>query len=95
VAHLTIEAVALGLSAHQMAGFDGAKARELFDLPEDYETLTIIAIGYQGELDTLTEDLQEREKQTRTRKPMTEFVFSGHWNQPLDVAEAESLAATH
>ncbi len=83
VANLTVQAAALGLHTHQMGGFDPAKASELFEIPEGYEPMTIIAIGYQGDIDDLPEDLREREKLPRTRKPLTETVFGGRWNQPL------------
>jgi len=84
VAHLSIQAQALGLAVHQMAGFDRVGAHEALGIPEDYEAMTAIAIGYQGEIDALPEDLRERETAPRTRKPLEAFVFKGEWNNPLD-----------
>jgi nitroreductase len=84
VAHLSVQAEALGLSVHQMGGFDRTRAQEELGLPTDYEALTAIAIGYQGELADLPEDLQTRETAARTRKPQSEFVFNGTWNNPLN-----------
>ncbi|MHB8627879.1 MAG: nitroreductase family protein [Aggregatilineales bacterium] len=84
-AHLSVQAHALGLHVHQMAGFDGGKLRQEVGLPEGYDPATIIAIGYQGDLNVLPDDLRERELQPRTRKPLAEFVFDGQWNQPLKV----------
>ena len=48
---------------------------------EDYEPVAAIAIGYPGNLSQLDEDLQQRELSPRSRKPLTEFVFRGNWNQ--------------
>ena len=84
VAHLSVQAEALGLSVHQMGGFDRARAHEALGLPETHEALTAIAIGYQGELADLPEDLQTRETAARSRKPQSEFVFEGTWNEPLN-----------
>jgi nitroreductase len=81
VAHLTVQAGVLGLYIHQMAGFDGAKARQLFEIPEGYEPLTVLAIGYLGNIEDLPEDLRVRESATRERKPLAEFVFNGKWGQ--------------
>jgi len=81
VAHLTVQATALGLYVHQMAGFHVEKARELFSIPEGYEPMTAIALGYIGEPDALPEKLREREQAPRTRKSLDEFVFTGHWGQ--------------
>lgn len=92
VAHLNVQASALGLHIHQMGGFDTDKARELLGIPEGYEPMTVIAIGYFGKLDELSTELREREKSPRTRKDLSEFVFSDYWQQPLSFAPAELLA---
>ncbi len=83
--NLTTQAIALDLFVHQMAGFDGAKARSLFGIPEDWEPVAMMAIGYLGDPKTLPESLRERELAPRTRKPLTELVFTGGWNQPSDL----------
>lgn len=83
VAHLSIQASALGLSVHQMGGFDRLKAAEAFELPDGYEPMTVIAIGYAGDPAALPEDLRESEVAPRTRKPLSEFVFDGGWEEPL------------
>ncbi|HVO42148.1 MAG TPA: nitroreductase family protein [Aggregatilineales bacterium] len=90
VAHLTMQASTLGLSVHQMGGVDKLKARALFDIPEGYDPVTAIAIGYQGDLSALPEGLRERELEARTRKPLTDFVFGQRWNEPLVVDMAAS-----
>jgi nitroreductase len=87
VAHLSVQAVALGLHAHQMGGFDRAKARELLAIPEAYELMTIIAVGNFGNPDDLRDDLRENEMAGRTRKPLDEIVFHAHWNRTLDTTE--------
>lgn len=83
VAHLSIQASALGLSVHQMAGFDPQKARVAFNLPDGYDPITVIALGYAGEPDQLPIELREREISLRTRKPLGEFVFNGAWKKPI------------
>jgi nitroreductase len=81
-ANMAIQATELGLFIHQMAGFDVPKAREVFHIPEGYEPVAAIALGYPGDPDNLSERLQQRERSPRTRKPLETFVFSGDWNQP-------------
>ena len=39
----------------------------------------MIAIGYYGDLDGLSEDLRFREITDRQRKPKSELVFGGEW----------------
>lgn len=79
--NLVIQAMALGLFVHQMAGFHVEKARELFRIPEGYEPVAAIAVGYAGDPETLPEPLRERELAPSTRKPLEQFVFTGHWGQ--------------
>lgn len=76
---LSIEATARGLAVHQMAGFDPAKAKQVFEIPADCEPIAAIAIGYPGDPNSLSQKLQDRENAPRTRKPLTEFVMSGRW----------------
>lgn len=76
---LSVEATARGLLVHQMAGFDPAKAKQVFEIPPDYEPIAAMAIGYPGDPNSLPEKLRDREVAPRTRKPLTAFVMSGRW----------------
>jgi nitroreductase len=80
--NLVIQAMAQGIFVHQMAGFDLDKARQLYSIPERYEPVAAFALGYPGDPDALSDNLQERERGTRIRKPLDAFVFSGSWGQP-------------
>ncbi len=75
-AALSLQASALGLRTHSMAGFDHAAARQLFLIPDDYHLGAVIALGYQGEPSALIhEKLIAQEISPRTRKPLSEFVL--------------------
>lgn len=81
-ATLCYQATALGLHTHQMAGFDRDLARRLFDVPEDFVFGAAMALGYQGDPSVLTIDYQvQQETAPRTRKQLSDFVFSS-WGQP-------------
>ncbi|HVH71205.1 MAG TPA: nitroreductase family protein [Candidatus Dormibacteraeota bacterium] len=77
-AQLTAEATSRGLLVHQMAGFSHDKAREVFAIPEGWDPVSAIAIGYPGDPQTLPENFRKSELAPRTRKPIREFVMSGH-----------------
>jgi nitroreductase len=79
VANMTIQAQAFGLFVHQMGGFDVEKATQLYAIPEGYEPVAAIAIGYLGNLENLPEDLQQRELSQRIRKPLESLLFTGKW----------------
>lgn len=76
---LSVEATSRGLGVHQMAGFDAAKAKQVFEIPADWEMIAAIAIGYPGQPDKLPEKLRDRESAPRQRKPLSEFVMTGRW----------------
>ena len=80
-ANLALEATALGLGAHQMAGVDLGKVRATYGVPVGFEPQTAIAIGHPGPIDGLPEAFREAERAPRRRKPQHEFVFSGGWGQ--------------
>jgi nitroreductase len=76
---LCIEATARGLVVHQMAGFDADRARTVFNIPEGWDAIAAMAIGYPGDPNALPQSLKEREAAPRTRKPLREFVMTGQW----------------
>jgi len=80
-ANLAIEATAQGLVIHQMAGFDVPKAKQTYGIPDGYDSVAAIALGYLGDPQTLSESMQQRQSAPRTRKPLDQFVFTGHWSQ--------------
>ena len=83
VENLVIQATALGLVAHQMAGFSIDQARADCQIPHDYEPVAMIAIGYPGDPALLSDRLRVREVQPRSRKPVKEFVYATTWEQSL------------
>ena len=84
--NLVLQAVHLGLAAHQMAGFDLARARQEFNIPEGFTLLAMIAIGYpyRGDLDALPEKLRSSELAGRQRRPLGEIAFAGTWDAPYE-----------
>ncbi len=83
--YLTLQAAALGLTSHQMAGYDQDAARQVLDIPDSYALGAVIALGYQGEPSALAhEELIALETTPRTRKPLTEFVLSS-WGVPANL----------
>jgi nitroreductase len=84
-ANLTLQAASQGLATHQMAGFSHDTARKLLEIPENYALGSVIALGYQAEPASLSNDkLHEREVAPRERKPLSEIAFSS-WDVPADL----------
>ncbi len=73
-AHLTLQARAMGLDAHQFAGFDRDGAAAALGVPETVRLLTGIAVGVPGDPATASERDRERESRPRTRRPLSEIA---------------------
>ena len=78
--YLALEASRKGLITHAMGGFDRQKAREVLQVPDEYDLHCVIAIGYQGDATQLPENVQEREKPS-SRRPLKESIFEGTFSE--------------
>ena len=85
--NLVIQAMDLDLFVHQMAGFDREKARETYGIPDGFEPVAAIAIGYMGNEDNLPEHLRKRQEADRSRRPLSEFVFAEKWGNTAPVVK--------
>lgn len=82
-AHLTFQAVSMGLVVHQFAGFDHDAVAAEFGVPPHWRVLAGLAVGRLG--DPETADVPERDPSARTRRPLDAFVFAGRWGEPAAV----------
>ncbi len=80
-ANLTVEAGAHGLSVHQMAGIEPDEVRRVYSVPEGYEPLTALAIGYAAPAEEAPEEFRERDLSPRPRNPLDAFVFADSWGE--------------
>ncbi len=85
VAHLTFQASIEGLYVHQMVGFDPDKAAELFQIPEGYEAISVMSIGYIGEPSMLHPRMQKAEKAERERKELSAFIFEEKFGKKSEI----------
>jgi nitroreductase len=80
--NLVLQAVAEGLVAHQMGGFNVDAARLVFSLPDEVRPLAVIAVGTLGAPELLPEDARAKEIGPRRRLSLDEVAFSGEWGRP-------------
>lgn len=81
--NLCLQAVASGLAAHQMGGFDQEKLIETFNIPEQFIPMAMIAVGYQADPDVLEDEHRSLEFNERKRKPLGEGFFDSTWGEPI------------
>jgi nitroreductase len=80
VANLTFQANSMDLWVHQMAGFNHDKAKSDLNISDGYEPVTILAVGYLGNLENAPEHLIKRDQAERKRKPLNEIIFKDYWD---------------
>lgn len=72
---LTLQATAMGLHTHPMAGYDKEKLMNNLNLPDNVEPLCVLAVGYLAAADLLEEPFKTRELTPRTRLPLSEVLL--------------------
>jgi len=73
--NMFLESFNQGLIMHEMGGFHVQRAREVFNIPEDFEVGIMIALGYQDTHDILPESLRQKACIPRERKLLSEIAF--------------------
>ncbi|CAN4274050.1 NfnB Nitroreductase [Methylophilaceae bacterium] len=81
--NLCLQAADLGLMTHQMGGFNLDATREAFAIPEQFTLMAMVAIGYSGDANQLSDDLKARELAVRKRKQLADLFFDSAWNKPI------------
>ena len=74
--NLLLQAAALDLVGHAMAGFDQDAAREKLSVPDDFAVQAMIAVGLPGDPSKLPEEMQKMEMPS-SRKPLSEIAAEG------------------
>jgi nitroreductase len=77
--NLTLQATAMGLVSHGMAGFDFDRARTDLKVPDEYAVAAMFALGRPGKPSDLPAELRERETIT-SRRPVRESICEGPFN---------------
>jgi nitroreductase len=73
--NMFLECFNQGLIMHEMGGFNVKLAKEIFNIPDDYEVGIMIAVGYQGTNDSLPEKFKVKNTKPRERKHLSQIAF--------------------
>lgn len=81
--NLALQAAAMGLVAHGMAGFDSEKARKTLLVPEHFAVAAMVALGRPGNPADLPPGLREREVPSG-RRSVRESICEGPFDPTKD-----------
>jgi nitroreductase len=76
-----LQATAMGLVAHGMAGFDFDRARTALRVPEHFDVAAMFALGRPGDPEQLPEGYRKAEVPTQ-RRPVRESIAEGPFHFP-------------
>jgi nitroreductase len=82
-----LQATAMGLVSHGMAGFDFARARSALKVPEHFEVAAMFALGRPGNPEELPENYREMEVPSQ-RRPVRESICEGPFAFPGEAGKA-------
>jgi tryptophanase/nitroreductase len=77
--NLILAAVAEGLVAHPMAGYDEPAARQALGVPEPWRIVTLVAIGFPGDPVRLDPAARAKDERPRQRRAAAQIVCFERW----------------
>ncbi len=80
---VALQATAMGLITHQMGGFDVDSARQAFNIPQQFQPMAAMAVGYPGDINQLDEVFRDAENAPRKRADVNSHFFLGNWGRPV------------
>ncbi|TQR83230.1 nitroreductase [Mycobacterium hodleri] len=90
MANASIEAVARGLVAHPMAGFDADAARAAFGVPDEVRPVAVLALGTLGDYSTADQAVVERDSKPRERLPLEQVAYAVRWGAAFTTGTSSS-----
>lgn len=81
-AQMTLQAQTMGLSVHQMGGYDPEAAVRELAIPAGHEPVAAFAIGVEGDPATLPDKYAEGERAPRERKELPDVLNLGVFGGP-------------
>jgi nitroreductase len=75
VSNLLLQALAMDIYVHQIAGYSIEKVRNYFHLSDDIEPVAMMAVGYLGDDLSLSPEVLARDEKRRPRRSVNEFSF--------------------
>ena len=84
VENLLLQATGMGIVGRQIGLFDRDRLRELLQVPDGFDLPVMVALGYHGDPDSLSDTHRRRHERPRARRTVEETAFKGRWGKPLE-----------
>lgn len=74
--NLLVQGCSMGLTTHAMQGWNEQKVLANFNVPKPFRVAALIAAGYRGRIEDLSEEVAAKDRAPRTRKASGEIAFT-------------------
>ncbi len=82
-AYLILHLTDIGLVAHPIAGYDPEKTKELLNIPDEYQLITLVIVGKKS--NTIPDFFKDHQKKSEVERPkrknLDEFVFMNKYSE--------------
>lgn len=75
IGNLLTQATELDIFAHQMGGYNSEALRNSLNISSVFNLLSVMALGYKGDVNSAIPELKERESNKRTRNETEEIII--------------------
>ncbi len=82
--NVCLQATSMGLSAHQLGGFDVDLTREKFSVPKQFSLMSMISVGYPADPSSLGAEALAREQAERVRRPLNDLFYANSWGAGIE-----------
>lgn len=79
--NFTAQAAELGLHLRNLGGFSADKARENFNIPDNFQPATMVTVGFAAEQSDLEENFVVPVGDKRQRRSLDQIIFDGDWSK--------------
>lgn len=77
--NMVFQAIENDLYFHPMAGFSAEKLKESFLIPNEFEPVTVAALGYKSDSPNINNSLKERDLKERVRNTVNDLFYFEKW----------------
>lgn len=83
IGNLTYQANSMGICLRNMGGFDPKKAIFNFNIPEMFEPVVMLTLGFPGEIENPNSEFLVPMGENRVRRNLSQLIYKGNWENMI------------
>jgi nitroreductase len=83
IGNLTYQANSMGIYLRNMGGFDSKRAICNFNIPEMFEPVVMLTLGFSGEIENPNSEFLVPMGENRVRRNLSQLIYQGNWENMI------------